>query len=294
MPNQLNYPDPLRGTFYQRPDRFSQADLELMQVGQQQVLFGITERDVVETWVYNPDGTIAGHVNFFPADTALSLVTLIDQTGPYELLNVDLVARTAPSDQLTGPYELLNVDLVAAMQRMAIQPGRYAMVVNFFRDEVGSEAGYKLYISDISEDRTELQLYPVQISGDVIRDLYEFVVPSVPKTFANGLVDQFFGQSQDALFNERISWERFEGELNTQLNMTREKVAYAQREDSLRTIYEKIVERAYPLALDNMASDVRNLNIQQIELETYIMDAVDEVIRSMVSAGEVDPHFALI
>lgn len=273
MPNQLNYPDPLRGTFYQRPDRFSQADLELMQVGQKQVLFGITERDVVETWVYNPDGTIAGHVNFFPADPALSLVTLVDQTGP---------------------YELLNVDLVAAMQQMAIQPGRYAMVVNFFRDEVGSEAGYKLYISDISEDRTELQLYPVQISGDVIRDLYEFVVPSVPKTFANGLVDQFFGKSQDALFNERISWERFEGELNAQLNMTREKVAYAQREDSLRTIYEKIVERAYPLALDNMASDVRNLNIQQIELETYIMDAVDEVIRSMVSAGEVDPHFALI
>ena len=53
MPNQLNYPDPLRSTFNQRPDRLAKIDLELMQVGQKQVLFGITERDVVETWVYN-------------------------------------------------------------------------------------------------------------------------------------------------------------------------------------------------------------------------------------------------
>lgn len=242
-------------------------------MGQKQVLFGITERDVVETWVYNSDGTIAGHLNLFPADTALSLATLVDQTGP---------------------YELLNVDLVDAMQRMEIQPGRYAVVMNFFRDEVGSEAGYKLYISDISEDRTELQLYPVQVTGDVIRDLYEFVAPSVPKTFANGLIDQFFNKSQDAQFSERISWERFVAELDAQLDSTQSKVQYAQRENSLWNLYTNIVERAYPLALDNMAADVRNTSVQQIELETYIMSAVDAVIQSMISAGEIDPHFSLI
>jgi len=102
MPNQLNYPERLVSTHSQRPDRLSKLDLDLMQVTTKQILFGVTARDVVETWIYHGDGTIAGHLNIFPTDPDLSLVTFIDQGGA---------------------QELSNVNMVAALNRMNIQPG---------------------------------------------------------------------------------------------------------------------------------------------------------------------------
>lgn len=273
MPNQLNFPDKLISTHFQRPERLSKLDLNIMQVGTKQVLFGTTGNDIVEIWIYNGDGTISGHMNLAPTDTALSLTTYIDQPGPQELLNLDMV-------------DILN--------RMAIQPGRYAIVANFFRNEVGSEDGYKLYISDISTDRLEVRIRPVKATGQVIKDIYEFVTPSVPKFYANALLSQTFNKSLDAEPDEILTWSAFRIQLDRHIEPTMSKVRYAGREVELQSIYNILVDRAYARALDKMADDTLNLYVQQPEIENYVIAALTEIIAEMTTAGEIDPHFELI
>src|SRR5690348_11801545 len=118
MPNQLNYPEPITSTINQRPSRFSDRDVALMKNSTKQILFGTSDNDLVEIWIYNSDGTIAYHANIGPTDTALTATTIVDQTGAHELLNLDFT-------QIQNDID--------------IEPGRYVLVGNFFRNEVGSE-----------------------------------------------------------------------------------------------------------------------------------------------------------
>jgi len=268
MPNQLNYPIPLVDNTYQRPSRLTATDLNIIKTQTRQILFGTNDNDVVELWIYNSDGSFAGHLNVGPTDTVLTATSLIDNSGA---------------------TEILNIDLKEAITRMAIAPGRYVLVGNFFRNEVGSETGYQLYISDISDDRTELQLTPITPTEQTYKDIFEFVTPSVPKQFAKGLIDELFNAAIEAPTSSSLSLERFEAEMPDEVG----RAQYAGVSELLNIIYQKLVIRSYPLILDLMAQDVFNLNIQRIELETYIGKAYDTVIYNMIQSGEVDPRFVL-
>jgi hypothetical protein len=269
MPNKLNYASEIGKVTYQRPSRVTDVDLNLFADGHRQILFGTTNNDVVEIWVYNPDGSFAGHLNLGPTDEALALVTLVDNTGP---------------------YEVLNIDMKQVAQTLGIQPGRYAFVANLFRDEVGSETGHKLYISDISDDRTILTLTPVEQSSELARQMYEFVVPSVPKLFANGLIDEMFGRSLDFRSDEIITIEGILAQMPDVLG----KLQYAGVYGIFASLLQTILNRVYIGVIDLMAADVMNLNIQQAELEQYVEKAMDLVIYDMTQRGEVDPRLSLI
>lgn len=268
MPNQLNFPDKLTTTPLQRPLRMSAKDLKLIRNENRQIIFGTTDRDVVELWIYNPNGTFAGHLNLGPTDQALTLTTLIDTSGPYEMLNLDMTRIT---------------------QKVGLAPGRYAMVANFFRDEVGSEEGYKLYISDISDDRTEVQLYPVSPTAEVIRDIYEFITPSVSKQFAKGLIDQFFGMSLDALESEIVNQNKLDMQLDELIPGTTQRLRRGGLYDLYTAIINDLLDRTYHRTIVLLANDVKNYNVQQIEIERYIMDAFDFVVAQMQQSGQI-PH----
>lgn len=272
MPNQINYPEKLSSTRFQRPSRIEKADVNLLNSGEQQILFGTSDKDIVEIWVYNPDGTFAGHAIILPSDTALSLTTLIDQSGPQELLNVDL-------------RDVSN--------RMSLAPGRYSFVLNFFRDEVGSEIGNRLYILEISNDRTELRLTPVQENEIIKTELYEFVTPSVPRRFAQGLIDQTFGKSLDVLDSEKISNDKIMLALNALHTNTSNQVDYANVKNAYDLMILKLIERAYVKALDYMALDSNNFAIQEVEFMNYIEKAINDVIYDMKQAGEIDLRFSI-
>lgn len=268
MANQLNFPDQLLNAPLQRPLRLSAKDLKQIRSQNRQIIFGTTDRDVVELWVYNPNGTFAGHINLGPTDQALTLTTLVDPSGPYELLNLDMTRVT---------------------QQIALPPGRYAMVANFFRNEVGSEEGYKLYISAISDDRTEVQLYPVEPTAEVIRDIYEFITPAVPRQFAKGLIDQFFGQSLDTIEPERVDLNKLNAQVNEQISGTVTRLRNGGLYDLYTKIIDDLLTRTYAQTIQLLAADVRNYNVQQIEIERYIMDAFDIVIKEMQQSGQI-PH----
>lgn len=280
MPNQLNYPDPIITTANQRPERISSVDLKLIRNTQKQILFGTNVNDKVELWVYNADGTFAGHLNVAANDASLSSTTIVDTDGAHELLNIDLNA-------IAGT--------------IALDPGRYAMVANFFRDEVGSETGYKLYISEISDDRTEMRLLPVASTPEVIHDIYEFLTPSVPREFAQALMAEVLGQSLDT------SSETFQTQVNQFANPdlvkhaltgvipdTADRIEYASVDTIYTNLIYIILVRIYDRSLDLMATDISNQYVQKIEFLSYISTATAMILTEMTSMKEVDPHFIFI
>jgi hypothetical protein len=273
MPNQANFPQELNGSFFQRPERISLKDLALIKHSKQQILFGTTNRDNVELYVYNPDGSFAGHEIVYATDTALTLTTLIDNTGPYEVMNVDM-------------KDLCN--------RLDIPPGRYAMVCNFFRDEVGSENGYKLYISQISDDRTELALTPVDVTSGSLKDLYEWVTPSVPREFAALLVEQLFSvdvntQPNSASFE--ITPDKVVADMEKYNVDTIERLNYS----GTRTLFDQtvnlLVRETINVTINLMAADVFNLNVQKIEIVNYINTGLIQALHTFVQQNKFDPRF---
>lgn len=271
MPNQLNFPDPIPVPYIaERPERLSKTDRNLSQVGNKQIVFGTTEKDHAELWVYDSNGSIAGHVNLFATDDALSLTTLVDNTGA---------------------YELLNIDMGKAVRLMSIESGRYGFVANYFRDEVGSEVGEHLYIADISNDRTELRLYPKRINDVILREIYEWVVPSVPKLEAQGLIDQTFARSVDFTDQDALNPTKISYDLDVLINGTSSRIQYANAELSFQQMSAKIINLAGDRALIKMAADTTNRYIQEADLQNYIREATGEIIRELRDRGEVDSRF---
>lgn len=268
MPNQLNYSTPLT-TNFQRPSRISSTDVELLGTEQVQILFGTNERDVVELWFYNPDGSFASHLNLPFNDPALTVATLITQNGSTEILNLDLKQIST---------------------KMQIQPGRYAIVANFFRDEVGSEIGNKFYINDISADRTELKLTSIDKGAIALNSIYSFVTPSVPKIYAKGLLDQIFDKLGDA--SKSINVDTLKPYINETENITK-RIDDANLSTNYTNMIKMILSRTYTLALDNMANAKQNNEVQYKELEAYVTVALDFVIRAAIQSGEIDTRFQL-
>jgi hypothetical protein len=269
MPNQLNYPNKVN-TNFQRPSRIRANDIKLIAEGNEQILYGTRDKDNVEIWAYNPNGTFAGHALLRPIDPALTLTTVVDNSGPNEVMNVDM--RTVAVE-------------------MGLPPGRYAVVMNFLRDEVGSEDGYKLYISKISRDRTEVRLKLVDKTEAALLDIYEFIVPSAPKRFAQAVIDQAFGVSLDAGDDEKIRHDTTMGLMNQLTPKTWDRVQYADANSAYLSLFETVRIRARNLVLDRMAADVFNFSIQEVELLSYVQKAINDVIYDMKQKGEIDPRF---
>jgi hypothetical protein len=271
MPNQANFPDPLNGTLFQRPDRIAKKDIVLLNPDYQQILFGTTANDVVELYIYNPDGSFAGTYIIPVNDTALTLTTLVDNTGTYELLNVDM-------------HEMAN--------RIGVGPGRYAMVLNFFRNEVGSASTYKLYISQISDDRTELQLTPAQVTVQTLKDMYEWVTPSVPRIAANAILDQIFGGSiNSGSLVDTVTPDKVQAVLETDIPGSTARITYAGAQSAYNALVNTVVSQSLQMALNLLAADSGNFYIQQGDLNGYIVGAIQQTISLLTQQNLIDPRF---
>lgn len=271
MPNQLNFPDKLPDKLIlERPSRLASVDTRQFQTGIKPVLFGITERDVIEIWIYFPDGRIAGHITLPVYDPAIRLSTALDNTGA---------------------YEFLNIDFGDVIRRLALEQGRYGLVVNIFRNEVGSETGEKLTLEAISEDRTELRLTAARPTNSIMQEIYEFTVPSVPKLIAQGLIDQTFGQSLDALPEEQLDSDKVLLDADIFINDTSARLKYANAMVAYEIMTITVLDRAYPIVLNKMAEDRQTRNIKEIDLERYMSEAIQEVVRDMRDRGEIDNRF---
>jgi len=277
MPNPLNFGSDIVSLTAERMFRPSPADEAIMMTGEKTNVFGTNMDDNVELWFYNPDGTYAGNLRLSPQDDSLSLSTVLDSTGA---------------------YEILNLDMTKVISAARLPPGRYSMAVYFYRDEVGSLNGERLLINAISNSRTEVRLTPAQPSSTLLSDVYEFVVPSVPKLYAKALLDEIFAKSLNFApdWTESLNALEIGNALNTEgLPNTTTKIARAQAVDSYTALIDIVRDRTYTLALQNLTDYVQlDSNIQYAELETIVKQSLRAVLNDMVSKKEIDPRFTLV
>jgi hypothetical protein len=165
------------------------------------------------------------------------------------------------------------------------------LVANMFSDEVGEENSYKLYISTISPSGTELRLKPVTITSQTYKDFYEFLVPSIPREFAQGLFDQRFGKSLNITPGTFINSDLVTTFVNNINSTVLSRIQNINALTIYTTLIQSIIDRAYILSLQLLAADLQNTHVQKVEFEQYIKTALLQVIQQMQSQNLIDPRF---
>ncbi len=315
MAHERNFPDGILDVPNFRPRRVSEQDRILIRDQdasgasvEREVVFGQTNRDVVELYIVDELGDNIAHTNLRPDDPALRLVAFtadqevgVGQDQTPDVLQIDLVnvlKRFGPINPDTGEPE-------------GLPPGRYSIAVNIFRDEVGQEAGdtsRKLFISDISPSRTELRLTPAFSNQTIVGEIQEFVEASVPRFVAQAIIDQAFGISLDPFIDdvafsvENIDFVRFEAEI-ARLDAARGRTDEFTTENrlnrsGLETQYFSTYNLAIPLSrnkiLEELAQQINDLQVQDHELQKFIRDGVARALIDLVNTGGVDPRLQLI
>lgn len=274
MANQLNYKKSISNFIGQRPYRPSENDESKIATGNKTVLFGTTPWDNIELWIYDFSGAMVASTKLAVTDPALRLSTILDTSGAYEFLDLDMAT--------------------IAQNKLFLPPGRYTMTANFFRDEVGSLDGEQLNIQEISSDRTEVRLNVLSPSDTIISDIFEFVVPSVPKLFAQGLVDEIFGGNLLNVSGESVTKDSIITLLNAFISDTYSRITNATLQAAYINLFTILNDRIYVQTVNNIVADVANRNVQLVDLIQYISDAIDTVITDYKISGELDPRFELI
>ena len=272
MPNQNNYVEPIGSLQNKRPYRLSSSDRSRTFVEDKNVLFGTTLRDNVEIWIYNPNGTLVSNVVLPVDDPAISLAATVDVVGADEYLKI-------------------NFDEVIA--RLNLPQGRYTATWNFFRNEVGSLDGYRLGVDEISSDRTEIRCSPIAVTGEIINDIYEFVTPSVPRLYAQGLIDQLFEKNLDVVEGEQFSPESLLSRMNTYISTTSTKLEAVGAYREYGLMVQEVMEKAYDLAIQKVVADTDNYAVQQIEIEKYLDESINEAMDILEAQKKIDARFQL-
>lgn len=315
MATQDNFPDGILDVPNFRPRRVSEQDRILIRdqnaAGtpvEREIVFGQTNRDIVEVYIVDELGDNVAHTNLRPDDPALRLVAFtadaqvgVGQDQTPDVLQIDLVnvlKRFGPINPDTGEPE-------------GLPPGRYSIAVNVFRDEVGQEAGdtsRKLFISDISPSRTELRLTPAFSNQTIVGEISEFVEASVPRFVAQAIIDQAFGVSLDPFIDdvafsvENIDFVRFEEEIarldaargRTDEFTTANRLNRAALESQLFQTFNLSIPLMRDKILDELAQQINDLQIQDHEVQKFIRDGVARALIQLVSTGGVDPRLQLI
>lgn len=313
MPNQKNFPDEIKEAPNFRPRRVSQEDRVLIQdhLGgrrvEKEVVFGQTNRDVIEIFVFDELNNIVGHVNLRPDDKALRLIAFtpnqqvgVGQDQTPDVLQIDLVnvlLGLGPKNEKGEPEGL--------------PPGRYSIAVNIFRNEVGQEAGgvdNRLYISEISPSRRELRLRPAFSGDKLVAEINEFIEPSVPRFVAQAIIDQAFGISLDILLDEAgisvesIGFNKFEeeiasldsgnfreGEFTTANRLRRSGLG-----SGFFAAFSLVIPQIRNKILDALAIDVKDLQIQDVELQKFIRDGIGRALIELINSGAMDPRLQIL
>lgn len=182
----------------------------------------------------------------------------------------------------------LQINLVEAIKRLNLSPGRYTIAANFFRDEVGSEDGPKLYIADISPTRTELRLSLVKNDPKTIDDLREFAQPAVPPLDAQALVDETFGV---ALEGSSVTPAEIETASGVEVT---DRLSRSSRDPDFTTFVNAALPRIRAAVLDGIAARNSDLELQADELREIVQASTQAVLIKLVRGGALHPQLQLV
>jgi hypothetical protein len=272
MPNIKNFPDGIPTELQGRPSRFAERDTKIFFRGTKEVLFGAYPTDIVEVYIYDTDDNIVAHLNYDASSPALSITRILSAAGTSNFLDVNL--------------PVMAVDL-------GVTPGRYTMVLNFFHDEVGSESGDRLYIDEISRSRTELRLRPNVETDSIQNQIYEFITPSVPKLYAQALIDEMFNVSIDVSESNKITVDKILAKLDAGLDISiTERFNRVGITDSFGILISAILRQAEIAAVNIVANDLDE-NVQRVQLMNTFQQALIIAIRQGFLDGLIDTRILI-
>lgn len=273
MANQANYPIRIRSLENRRPHRLTSSDFNELVKNNRYTFFAGHPNDNVEVWVYNSAGNIVG-------------TSVLDVNSEYIYL------YTIADGEEAGEY--LGLDMESIIRNMGLPPGRYSMVANILRDEVGSFDGDRLKIEEISSSRREVRLAPTDEESNVGDEIREFVTPAVPRAKAQALLDQVFNQEIYSDGLARVSAQNIRSKLEQQIPGTNVRMDVSGATTSFENILETVKERTYTRALQLLASDSQNFRVTRQEFMIYVREALKHVLEEMNDVGEIDPRLELI
>lgn len=273
MANQLNFGNPLTDYVGQRMIRLTEKDHNAVLLGEKTVLFGTNGKHNIELWFYYTDGEYAGSIRLDATDESIRLLTNLDVDGQ--------------------AYEYVTLNLEDIISRVALEPGRYSMSVYVLQDEVSSKnSDNKLVIRQISQSRKEVVLTPETASPEILKEIYEFVVPSVPRIYAKALVDQTFGKSTGGLeAGEAMTPASISNQLSQDILV---RINRARAALSYQALINEVINRSYYRIVDAIANDYLNKNVQETELMKYINDEIKITLDEIEAKLELDPRLDLV
>jgi hypothetical protein len=279
MPNQNNF----RSDITTRPDpRFIAS--RIVSFPEEDILTEI----LPASFGYDILDNIEIHFYSLPSNV-LFLSTIIDATDA-QILKSHVVSY---NDGTFKNYIRIDFTKLFEDKSIFLSPGEYKIVINFFADEIGNYANRKLYIQNISDSKTEVQvgfydtndIEEVQKNLSEVRDLIE---PSFSKATAIGVAEKIFrsGVSSTApdrdfaglTFNNiknNIETGNLQTEVNTLGRLRKFGGEYnfiQQIEEVLPKIYRKIREEIV------IRGDRR---IQEDEFREFIEDVVEKEIANL-------------
>lgn len=269
MPNEFNYSSDEILSIQSRPERISDFEKKAMTLEIRPVVFGLTSNDCIEIHLYDELDNLVNSAVYYAADPSITTSVVLNDLGQTAFLNLNL------ANMLSG---------------MDVIPGRYTAVLNFFRDEVGSENGERLYIETISNSRTELRLKSISKAPAVQHDIYEFVTPSTPRIFSQAIVNDILGQSlsPEAV---KLTAESVLDEMG--LAVINEIDYIPGGTANIKAFINAALPRINKKTVNFLATK-GDRQIQEPELKGFLFKAIEDSIREMVGEGQLDSRFRLV
>jgi hypothetical protein len=278
MPNQYNFRKNIGGD---QPPRFMAS--RIVSFPQEKILL----EELPASFGFENNDNIEMHFYIQPTDDLFLSVVL--GASDVELLKSHVVAY---DDDTFKNYIRIEFTQLLEKKNLFLVPGEYRVVFNFFSDEIGSYNDKNMYIQEISNSRTEVQLAPYNYTDIKIRKknqkkLTEFTPPSFAKPDALGATTKIFksGLENDdpevGLTYSNISDNLFIKETNQTFDNT---IKNIRRLDA--SVEEVLVENLYKLLLSvhqilkNRIVIDGSPRIREEEFIQFIDDAIEEEFKN--------------
>jgi hypothetical protein len=190
----------------------------------------------------------------------------------------------------------IRIDFTAFFEKnnIILLPGDYKIVLNFFADEIGNYNNRKMFIQEISDSRTEVQVQfftttDIQLQQDNINDLNEFVEPSFPKPVAIGVAEKIFrsgvqllNDSEGLTYNNILQNIEIVEQQILENTIERVRKLSPAAEDELKESINNFLPRLYEKMREEIV--IRgDRRIQEDEFKEFIEEVVDNELKYLQS-----------
>ena len=233
-------------------------------------------------------------LHFYSSPENFLILSLVVNADDGDVLKSHIVSY---EDETFKNYIRIDFTALFEKKQVILLPGDYKVVMNFFANEIGSYDNRRMYIEEISDSRTEVQLQffdtqNLQDRVDNIDSLNEFVPPSFSRPVAIGVAEKIFrsgvqlvDDTEGLTYNNIL--ENIELDLSDvaqTIDNTIEKVKKLSpvAEDELKESINNFLPRLYEKMREEIV--IRgDRRIQEDEFKEFIEEVVDNELKYLQS-----------